>query len=320
MRVFAPAKINVHLEVKERRLDGFHDLESLFVCLDFGDELYFELSGKNGFWDLSLDRTSNPDIIKEDFLGENNLISRAVCIFREKTGFEHGIKCVLNKKVPLGAGLGGGSSNAASTLLALNELASTGLSENELLDMALSLGSDVPFFIKAGMEKTGKSNAAWVKGRGEHIFPLLLSPSYPVLLVKPPFQSNTAEAFALLSKYRRKQATKVSGTIVAAKTRGLSETSDMEKIWACSPDKWPFFNDFLDVLPNKEIYQEILLELKNSGALFTGLSGSGSCCFGIFSEEKIAQTAETTIKSKKIHKNFTHLTFILAKFTRSVLK
>ena len=315
MRISAPCKINLHLNVKEKRSDGFHNLESLFVCLELADELYFELNGKNGLWDLQLDKASSLDLKKATFMGKDNLISRAFYFFKAKTGFDHGIKCILNKKVPLGAGLGGGSSNAAFTLLALNELAKTGLSWNELLEMALNLGSDVPFFLKAGLDKSGKNNAAWIKGRGEHIIPLPQPPAYPLLLVKPPFQSNTAKAFALLSKYRKKHP-----VIEDKETIRDTQALFMEKIWAYRPDKWPFFNDFLDVLPHKEIYQDILLELKKNGALFTGLSGSGSCCFGVFDNEKIAQTVKTSIKNNKIHKNDTHLTFFLANNDKPVLK
>ena len=307
MKIRAPCKINLHLEVKDRRPDGFHNLESLFVSLAFGDELYFELTEETGFWALRLAETSDSGMESGDFTGENNLISRAVSLFRAKTGFNHGLKCVLEKNIPLGAGLGGGSSNAASTLLALNELANTGLSEDELLDMALSLGSDVPFFIKAGMDKTGKNTAALVRGRGEHIIPVRLPPEYPVLLVKPPFRSNTTEAFAFLSQYRKKNTGFNAGPTVKPCPEGL------DKAWASSPDQWPFFNDFLNILPKKEIYHEILRELKTMGALFTGLSGSGSCCYGIFNDVKTAQMAESTIKSRKIEKIFTRLTFFLAK-------
>lgn len=313
--IHAPAKLNLHLSVGAARPDGFHNIESIFAALSFGDDLYFSLSGEDGKFDLTLKKV--PGTI---FLGEDNLITRAVRLFREKTGFGRGIRCVLDKRIPLGAGLGGGSSDAASTLMALNFLAKTGLSSDELCEMAARLGSDVPFFLNAGV--------AWVTGRGEKIKALPALPDFSVLLVMPPIHSSTAEAFRLLDEEKKALLSGSSHTENSVKTdcRGVNENTAGQILTEMSPKKWPFSNDFLPVLPDTKIYQGIIQNLVNNGALFAGLSGSGSCCFGVFGEEKFAVgvknkiKSEIVIKNKENPQNFIECTFFLASAAIPVLE
>ena len=334
--IHAPCKINLHLAIKDRRADGFHNLESVFAALDFGDDLFFELAGKEGFYDLSLFQNSvsfgkgfRKTVLKDSFsfkskevlekphlivnhspdfgeflpdLGEKNLISRAVSLFRQKTGFNQELRCVLDKKIPVGAGLGGGSSDAASTLIALNSLSGANLSIENLSEMAAILGSDAPFFLKGG--------AAYVTGRGEHIKPLPQPPDYAVLLAKPPFHSLTAEAFRLFDQ----NSTRTSAKNIDSGSQGWRGS------WPESSSEWLFYNDFLSVLPQSKIYTEICHELRQNGAEFAGLSGSGSCCFGIFKDLQSAQKAEIAIKSAKIELNFTQCTFFLASAAIPVLE
>ena len=315
--VNAPCKINLHLHIKERRSDGYHELESIFAALAFGDTLLFELTGIEESWELLVNNAGagRKDSFPQSELMEKNLISKAVALFRSRTGFRCGLRCNLQKRIPLSAGLGGGSSDAASALLALDLLAKTHLSYEELEEMAMLLGSDVPFFIQGG--------AALVKGRGEYIERLPPAGNYSILLVKPPFGSSTLKAYASLDLYREKAAlslnVKTEKAIFAPETQGFG-FEELVKIWQSPPDVWPFYNDFLPLLAETGIYREILTMLNGEGALFSGLSGSGSCCFGIFADPEKAMIAEKSVKIRGNTQNFTQLTFFLASGANPVLQ
>jgi len=322
----APCKINLHLKIGEKRPDGFHSLESLFAPLAFGDTLRFECNGKEGDCSLSIAYESPVEPISP----ENNLIIRAVSLFRELTGYKNGLNIHLNKRIPVGAGLGGGSSDAASTLLALNSLANGVLSMKELAKTAALLGSDVPFFLTGG--------AAFVSGRGELVEPVDFSPNFWVILVKPPFSSETTHAFKLLDRIREDNKYKNKGNELSKEILLHALKGD--------PGAWSFQNDFLSVfsgsypLKNKDIglnfgvYDNILGNLRQVGASFTGLSGSGSCCFGIFSTKGAAEKAvmelpmklrssaafEGQEKQSPSQANFVRMTFFLARRADPVLE
>ena len=255
MTVTAPAKINLHLAVKDRRPDGYHNLESTFLALNFGDTLRFKpISGKNSVEIAmkGLDFSLPP---------EKNIIFKALSVFREKTGFSQGLKINVEKRIPAGGGLGGGSSDAASTLLALNKLAGCPLSKDALLEMGASIGSDIPFFIY-------ETTAARVSGRGECIEPVEV-PNNFFVLVNPGFPSDTAAAFRLLDEARA-----------------------VEKNFHIS--------NFLQVLkePEKSVYKNIISRLHELGAAPAELSGTGSTCFGVFNEEASAKKAAALLRNE----------------------
>jgi len=268
LTIFSPAKVNLHLAVKNRRDDGFHDLESIFLALNFGDLLHFNAM------DTISDEISmgNCPVTMLD-----NIIYKAITLFRQKTGFSLGLNVNVVKRIPLGGGLGGGSSNAAATLLALNKiLGSQGeaLSCEALLEMAAVLGSDVPFFIH-------ETPAAMVCGRGEIIEPVDMPPMF-LVLVNPGFPSDTGRAFRLLDEKR----------II---TKELTHRN------TGSCGLWQnFVNDFLSIFPEEEqrIYNEIISALQSQGAQYANLSGSGATCFGIFEEEEQAQKAAKSLRGK----------------------
>jgi 4-diphosphocytidyl-2-C-methyl-D-erythritol kinase len=308
-RIEAPCKINLHLGIQEKRPDGFHDLKSLFVCLALGDTLRFELAGEEGSCSIDL----NWEIPGETIPLEKNLVFQAVSLFRERTGFSRGLWIRVDKRIPPGAGLGGGSSDAASALLALNLLSGADIQAEELREMAALLGSDTPFFLSGG--------AAYVSGRGERIEPLKVPEGPWVLLVKPPFASDTAFAYRLLDEAR-------------ARTRGGKRPPDLSRevlIRALGekPDVWPFYNDFLPVFldtfswgtgearARAGAYRSILEELRAQGASFAGLSGSGSCCFGIFTTKGRVEEAK---KAFFTGQNYARLTFFLAHRANAVLE
>jgi len=262
--VFAPAKVNLHLAVHERRKDGFHDLESLFLALNFGDSLNFRV----------ISEVSSIDIDMEAVPLQENIIYKAVKLFQDKTGFCTGLKIEVDKRIPLGGGLGGGSSDAAATLLALNKLAGSPLSREELLQMAAALGSDVPFFIY-------ETPTAYVTGRGENITPKDM-PQMFLVLVNPGFPSDTARAYSLLDEHRGKKD-------FYREPRNLTALE-----WG------KFKNDFLDVFTEKEraVYNEIISELRELGAFYANLSGAGATCFGVFEKEEQAKKAAEALQDK----------------------
>jgi 4-diphosphocytidyl-2-C-methyl-D-erythritol kinase len=278
--VFSPAKVNLYLSIKNRRLDGFHNLESVFLAVNFGDFLHFQ----------PIKRKKTTEIImKYENTGKNGLISASNNIilvtdsmFRDKTGYDQGLKITVNKQIPIGGGLGGGSSNAAATLLALNKIAGFPLNRNDLLGIGASIGSDVPFFLH-------ETAAAYVTGRGENIVPMD-APCLNLVLVNPGFSSNTANAFKLLSEYR-KSSNYNPALSVSPPTKQYYDI----KFW----DKMG--NDFLQVFPEKEktIYQKILSSLRELGAEYVNLSGAGSTCFGVFSNKEQAQRATKVLHSSQ---------------------
>ncbi|MDR1902741.1 MAG: 4-(cytidine 5'-diphospho)-2-C-methyl-D-erythritol kinase [Treponema sp.] len=289
----APCKINLHLRIMGKRLDGFHDLESIFLALDFGDTLFFELGGEDGSCDIEILDESIPVRIEPD----KNLIVKAVSLFRSVTAFTPGVRIRLLKRIPLGGGLGGGSSDAASTLIAMQRLSGVELPQYTLDRMAGDLGSDVPFFFKRG--------AAIVRGRGDLLKPIPMPRQLWFVLVCPDFASNTAAAFRLLNRRRY---------IEPAKS-GVLEDEQLVKALGNEPEMWPFVNDFLPVFLNAgppdtaAAYRSMLEDLKKTGAVFSGLSGSGSVCFGVFTDKETAEIAAGTLERRW---NFVRLSFFLA--------
>ncbi|GHV53180.1 4-diphosphocytidyl-2-C-methyl-D-erythritol kinase [Spirochaetia bacterium] len=311
LKIRAPCKINLHLRIGDRRADGYHDLKSIFAALDFGDALGFELFGDNGFCDILTDRKV-PGMSEFPVPIEKNIVYKAVSLYRSRTGFNRGLRIHLEKRIPLGGGLGGGSSDAASTLMALNALAGEALSPLELKELAEQLGSDVPFFLTGG--------AAWVSGRGEYIEPLPLpgklqakSPGdIAVVLVNPGFPSGTAEAFRQMDLWREQGGTETAPGSVSDDT--------LKRALGGHPRDWSYENDFLPVfLAGKEAktYGDIISCLKTLGADFSGLSGAGSTCFGIFTDGGSAEKAEKILLKRW---KFVELTFFLARSAVTVLE
>jgi 4-diphosphocytidyl-2-C-methyl-D-erythritol kinase len=175
--VSAPAKINLFLEVLRRREDGYHDLVTCMVPVTLADTLSFF---PTDHFSLTCD---DPTLD----VGPSNLVWRATELLRQETGGSAGVAMHLNKRIPIQAGLGGGSSDAAATLRALNTLWNLRLSHERLLELAAQLGSDVPFFLHDG--------PAWCAGRGERIAPFALPTELFFVLLKPAVGLNTASVY-----------------------------------------------------------------------------------------------------------------------------
>lgn len=174
----APAKLNLFLHITGQRADGYHELQTVFQFLDYGDSLQFSLRG-----DSQIRRMTEIDGIAEN----EDLVVRAAKALQQQTQIKRGVDIRLDKILPTGGGLGGGSSDAATTLVALNRIWQTGLSENELAEIGLRLGADVPVFIHG--------QAAWAEGVGEKLEPVELPEPWYVV-IHPGVHVSTQALFA----------------------------------------------------------------------------------------------------------------------------
>lgn len=174
----APAKLNLFLHVTGRRPDGYHTLQTVFQLLDYGDTLHFQPAESN--WELHFS-CSDPSLETQD-----NLVLKAARLLQETLPVARGARIHLDKVLPAGGGLGGGSSDAATTLVALNRLWGAGLDLEQLAELGLRLGADVPVFIQG--------HSAWAEGIGEALAPMLLPEDWFVVLT-PPVEVSTARVF-----------------------------------------------------------------------------------------------------------------------------
>lgn len=274
VEIKTPAKINLHLEVGRSRTDGFHDILSLFQAVSLYDRLTFTLTNHPG-----------EIIIKGDFNcpPESNLIYKAVQLFRKSGAGKQGIEVSVDKKIPSEAGLGGGSSDAAATLKALRLLLNFDPGEAVLLNMAADLGSDVPFFMK--------SASAAASGRGEILEDVGTPPSLEGLIVKA-----SGEGISTAAAYRAVDEAMASGKL----SQGLLTKEDMiSSFHSLPPSEWPFYNSFMETYRNHFKPIEFIFKLLyDSGAVFSGLSGSGSALFGIFPKHGSIDKAEEALKEQ----------------------
>lgn len=260
--IHSPAKINLMLAVQGPRADGFHTLTSLMAGLRFGDRLKVSLSPRSAD-SLHCDDAEVPT-------GDDNLILRAAQLFRRESGVREHFAFDLKKRIPMGAGLGGGSSNAAVALCAMNELAGAPLGQEKLLGMAAVLGSDCPFFIEA--------QSARVSGRGDVIEPLPDSvrqrlAGQRIALFRPPFGVPTAWAYGRL----RADAPDSYEPADAAEGR-------MERFLAGGSLRDLLFNSFEAAVGAKYLAIPCLLEELRALGFACLMSGSGSCCFALLED------------------------------------
>jgi 4-diphosphocytidyl-2-C-methyl-D-erythritol kinase len=285
----------------------------VFAGLGFGDTLAVTALGGDFPRNFTALEITGPFSGAEGLSPRENILTRTAAFFREKTGYDRPVRIVLEKRIPPGGGLGGGSSDAASALLALDALAETRLGEGELGKIGERLGSDVPFFLSGG--------AALVTGRGERVQPLEMPAVQPaVVLVNPGFSSGTAAAFAKLDGFRARNAKNADP---AGKLDGLRYPAgrDLIRYLGENPASWLYVNDFLPVLledrEHGAVYKRIFRDLQELGSDFSGLSGSGSTCFGIFSDKESAKRAFDALFRSH---SFVKLTFFLARKPEAVLQ
>ena len=246
----APAKLNLFLHVSGRRPDGYHALETLFVALDLGDTI--TVTNRD---DGAIVRTTDwPDVPPE-----RDLAVRAALALQRETGCMQGVDIAVTKRIPLGGGMGGGSSDAATVLLALNRLWGTGLSRAELMRIGLALGADVPFFLCA--------EPALARGVGERLTPVSL-PTLWVAVIVPGVAVSTASIFA---------APELTRNAASAKIDVFSEGYGRNDLQPVAVARFPAIAAALAALAQC-----------SRGARMTG---SGGCVFAPFVSEAEARTA-----------------------------
>lgn len=265
LTIKAPAKINWFLLITGRRPDGFHEIQSFMQCVSLFDTLSFEPSPKN----ITVE-TGSPIPMQD------NLIYKAAILLKERTSATRGVNIRLEKQIPLAAGLGGGSSDAATTLLGLNDLWNLGLSMDELITLAAELGSDVPFFVRGG--------PTLAAGRGELLTPCLSGPSCAIALLKPDFGVSAGFAYSRLTSYS--EPLTITDDLMRSITSGNAN------------DIIPLMKNDLEP-PVTKAHPE-LLGIKQAflshGALSSLMSGSGSTVFGVFDDEADAESAINAVK------------------------
>ena len=276
MRIAAPAKVNFGLRIVERRADGFHELESVFLPLDFADEVELETDGpaepRVDFFLAGAAQGTPADA--------SNLAARAAEAFLAESGLRRAVRIRLAKRIPTQAGLGGGSSDAGAVLRGLSERFPEALGSDALGALALGLGADVPFFLDP--------RPALVSGMGERREPLTGWPAWTLLLANPGTPLSTGRVFDAFDA----QGAPPASTATAASLRSLVEAAA-----ASSRALEPLLRNDLEaaaasLCPQIGRLRERLLE---SGALAVGLSGSGATLFGVFSGEREAARAQQAI-------------------------
>ena len=274
LKIFSPAKINLFLEVLGKRKDGYHEIESVMQTINLCDTLHLQHSRRG----ISL--VTNCLELPSD---GNNLVYRAAILMQKEYGVKRGVRINLHKRIPIGGGLGGGSSNAAATLIGLNQLWELGLSKSELVSLSLQLGSDVPFFIYGG--------TALVKGRGEIVFPLSINKNFYYFLVVPPLVIFTKNIYKNLKIHLTKPIFNIN--IIVSKL--LMQRIKYEEI------KKLLYNRLESVALNlypvlRDTYYA-LQKITTDGML---LSGSGSTIFKLCDCKKEANYLLTLLSHKKL--------------------
>lgn len=267
-RVMAQAKINLTLRILEREASGFHTLETIFARIALGDTVTVRIAdaGRSVESDVPIPGAA-----------EGNLAYRAAVTFAEHTGWPGGFAIEIEKRIPIGGGLGGGSADAGAVLRALAALSPNPVREEELLAMAASLGSDVPY-----LTTTAPLALAW--SRGERMLALPALPERDIVLIFPDFAVSTASAYAWLDDARRESANAAPRPSLLA----LADLSTWPSIAALAT------NDFEPaVFARHPELASILDALRSAGSSIALMSGSGSTLFGVFDPQHAFAT--TTI-------------------------
>jgi 4-diphosphocytidyl-2-C-methyl-D-erythritol kinase len=269
MKILSPAKINLFLHVCGKRPDGYHELFSLMCRITLFDEILLQIgSGKK----IEI-HCSHPDVPADD----TNLAHRAACLFQGKLDSTQRVSIHLNKRIPVGAGLGGGSSNAASILMALNSYHGHPFSKEQLMELGLTLGADVPFFIF--------QKPAIASGIGEKLEAFEGPLPYHILLIYPGFNVSTAETYQNLN-FGLTNDQKKPTSISLKRNRfdpAVHLANDLERVTAAK-------------YPEIGLAKEKLMNLGAIGAL---MSGSGPTVFGLFDNAETAKSAGQSLSQDK---------------------
>jgi 4-diphosphocytidyl-2-C-methyl-D-erythritol kinase len=272
LTIKAPSKINLTLEVLGKRLDGYHDIRSVVQTVSLADRLTFQHAD-----DMKLMSSH------KDWLPEKSLISRTVSLLREVTGYKQGALIEVEKHIPLMAGLGGDSSDAATTITGLNQLWKLGLSGNELLALAARLGSDVALFLYGG--------TALIEGRGERVTPLPPLPHMYVLLAVPTVQRAPGKTGQLYQNLTADHYT--DGQI----TQRIVNTIKTGERFNPSPLFNTFENVAYDFFPRLTEFRDHIMKL---GATDIHLAGSGPALFTLTEDKALAESLCQSLRQQSI--------------------
>jgi 4-diphosphocytidyl-2-C-methyl-D-erythritol kinase len=264
-RLAAPAKVNLHLEVLDRRADGFHDLRSLFQAVDLADTLRLERTGSDG----PVTVRGMPGLPRE-----SDLVVRAIELFRQRAGVTEGVAAEIDKRIPISAGFGGGSSDAAAALRCLQALFGSPLDEEALADCAQALGSDVPFFLNGA--------AALVEGRGERVQRLAPRTDFTIVAATPEERVSTSDAFAWFDADRGR------GRVPGRPGAGGDARALVRAYLSLSPDEWSFGNSFDESVVGRRPAVAALRDRIEACGAAAHLTGSGSTMIAVFSRRERA--------------------------------
>jgi len=268
MKVKAYAKLNLTLDILGRRDDGYHDMQMVMQSVDLCDELTVTPAGGPGRISTSLSYLP---------CDERNLARQAARAFRAATGSALQVDIDIVKRIPVCAGMAGGSSDAAAVLRAMNELSGAGLSPRELAEIGGMVGSDVPYCVLGG--------TMLAEGRGERLRPLPPLPACHVVVCKPAFSISTPQLFAAADSERLRLHPDTAGMLQALERGDLGDAARR------------LYNVFTDVLPpqrSKEI-RAIAGALLSFGALGSCMSGTGPAVFGLFRDAQAANAARASL-------------------------
>lgn len=268
----SPAKINLGLKIIKKRDDGYHEIETIFQMLSLFDTLTFS-NLQSG-----IVLKTNQDKLPVD---ETNLVVKAAKLLQQETGTQKGAEIFLEKKIPVGAGLGGGSGNAAFTLMGLNNLWELHLKKKDLMKLAITLGSDVPFFLSG-------CSAAIGKGRGEILTPFESKSNIHVVVLSPNIYVSTGSIYKELNLGLTSNSKDINILRSLLVERRIAELGSY------------LYNDLEAVVCKRHpALTEIKKKLMNSGAVGALVSGSGSSVFGIYLQQETARKATTKLISKE---------------------
>jgi len=256
----SPAKINLFLEILKKRDDGYHEIVSLIQAVDLYDELVLQKRKKG-----VMVACDHPDCPAD----ESNLAFQAASLLLEQEKIKGGVSIHIKKRIPLAAGLGGGSSNAAATLRGIDQLYQLQLTKEKLHALACRIGSDVPFFLYSGQ--------TLIKGRGEKIEPINIYRDYWLILVCPQIKVSTKWAYQKVKISLTKKGREVSLTTLENRSMFFNALRS-------------FRNDLEEVVNKRHpVIQKIKEILENSGALKSSMSGSGPTVYGVFDRKPQAE-------------------------------
>ena len=269
VRDSAPSKLNLHLEVYPKRSDGYHPIKSIFQTISLVDDLVVSLSGKSLSCVVECDAMQLP---------VENTLTKTYRLFCQISGVTAGVHVKLTKRIPSGAGLGGGSSDAATFLLILNKMFDYPLRLNQLEEIANLVGSDVLFFLSGG--------AAIVTGRGDIVEPIKPREDFCIVVVYPDVHCSTPESYGLVDEY-----------FALGKTVNETTLQDLEKMYYEPVSEWRFVNTFTNPVATKfPVIFDVMKSLEDLGADYVQMSGSGSTVFGVFSNFDVGKDACTNLK------------------------